>query len=271
MIPITISEKLLFSTVRIVSSNGGCGTGFFYNYSFDDIDVPVIFTNQHVVNYNQKEVVSFLLHTTTNGSEPDDKSIQIVFNTEWHFHPDKDLCFCFVNPLFQQIRNEIGKTVFYSPLREDLILNNEQSENLSAIEDVIMVGYPSGLWDVKNNLPLFRKGITASHPATNFNRDNIAVVDLACFPGSSGSPIFILNEGGYSDKQGNYILAPRILFLGILFEGPQQNAKGELIVENNPTKQTVTSLTPVMINLGYYIKAVEIFSFKDFVRKTLGK
>jgi hypothetical protein len=269
MKPISISERLLFSTVRLVSSNGGSGTGFFFNFAFDDIDVPVIFTNMHVVNYNTQEVVTFFLHTTSNGIEPDEQSIQINFRPDWIFHTDKDLCFCFVNPLFQQIKQATKKDVFYSPLREENILMPDQSNILSAIEDVIMVGYPNGLWDEKNNLPLYRKGITASHPATNFNRENIGAVDMACFPGSSGSPIFILNEGGYSDKNGNFILAPRVLFLGILFEGPQQNIKGELVVENIPTHQTVSSITPVMINIGYYIKAIEILSFKEFVGNTL--
>jgi len=269
MQPISISEKLLFSTVRLVSINGGSGTGFFFNYAFGEIDVPVIFTNKHVVNYNNQEEVTFFLHTTLNGVEPDEQSLQIQFKTDWFFHQDKDLCFCFVNPLFQQIKQATGKNVFYSPLREELILTSDQGSSLNAIEDVIMVGYPNGLWDEKNNLPLFRKGITASHPATNFNRENIGAVDMACFHGSSGSPIFILNEGGYSDKNGNFILASRIKFLGILFGGPQRNVKGELIVEEIPTKQTVTPFTPVMINLGYYIKAIEILSFKEFVESTL--
>ncbi len=269
MQPISISEKLLFSTVRLVSSDGGSGTGFFFNYAFGEIDVPVIFTNKHVVNYNNQEEVTFFLHTTSNGVEPDEQSLQIQFKTDWFFHQDKDLCFCFVNPLFQQIKQATGKNVFYSPLREEYILLPEQSNLLSAIEDVIMVGYPNGLWDEINNLPLFRKGITASHPATNFNRENIGAVDMACFPGSSGSPIFILNEGGFSDKNGNFILSSRLFFMGVLFEGPQKYIKGELVVENIPTQQTVTPFTPVMINLGYYIKAIEILTFKEFVESTL--
>jgi hypothetical protein len=26
-----------------------------------------------------------------------------------------------------------------------------------------MIGYPNGIWDAKNNLPVIRKGITATH------------------------------------------------------------------------------------------------------------
>lgn len=58
-----------------------------------------------------------------------------------------------------------------------------------------MLGYPIGLADARNNYPIFRKGYTAAHPAVDFNEDGIGLVDMACFPGSSGSPIYILNEG----------------------------------------------------------------------------
>lgn len=91
---------------------------------------------------------------------------------------------------------------------------------------------------------------------------------MACFPGSSGSPIFILNENGYTDKSGNsYLAGKRLILLGILFEGPQFNARGKLIIEKIPTQQNVSAITPMMINLGYYIKAAEILFFKSMIEK----
>lgn len=272
MKPQTTSEQMLFSTVRLVASNNSTGTGFFFNFAFNDNKiVPVIITNKHVVNNNQKEEVKFFLHTKS-GDAPDDEKINISFTTDWHFHPDQDLCFCFVAPLFQQIKNQKQKEIFHIPITENLIWDNTKLEELSAIEDVVMVGYPSGLWDQKNNLPLFRKGITSSHPATDFNNKNVGAVDMACFPGSSGSPIFVLNENGYTDKKGNsYLGGKRLIFLGVLFQGPQFNAKGELIIENIPTQQKVSAVTPMMINLGYYIKATEILAFKPEIEKLISK
>ena len=272
MKPQTTSEQMLFSTVRIVASNNSTGTGFFFNFTFkDNKTVPVIITNKHVVNNNQKEEVKFFLHTK-NSDTPDDEKINISFTTDWHFHPDQDLCFCFVAPLFKQIKDQKQKEIFYIPITENLIWDNTKLEELSAIEDVVMVGYPSGLWDQKNNLPLFRKGITSSHPATDFNDKNVGAVDMACFPGSSGSPIFVLNENGYTDKKGNsYLGGKRVIFLGILFQGPQFNAKGELIIESIPTQQKVSAITPMMINLGYYIKATEILTFKPEIEKLISQ
>ncbi len=270
--PQTISEQMLYSTVRLVASDESTGTGFFFNFTFDNNQVvPVIITNKHVINDNQKEEVEFFLHTK-NGDVPDDEKLNISFMPDWYFHPDKDLCFCFAGPLFQQIKQQKQKDVFFVPITEALIWDDSKLEELSAIEDVIMTGYPIGLWDQKNNLPLFRKGITSSHPAIDFNDKNIGVVDMACFPGSSGSPIFILNEHGYTDKKGNsYLDGKRLIFLGVLFEGPAFNAEGELIIENIPTQQKISSITPMMINLGYYIRAVEILSFKSVIEEIIKK
>ena len=272
MKPQTISEQMLYNTVRLQASNNSTGTGFFFNFTFDgNKTVPVIITNKHVVNDNQKEEVNFFLHAK-NGEIPDDEKLNITFKTDWHFHQDQDLCFCFVAPLFQQIKTAKQKDVFCIPITEELIWDNTKLEELSAIEDVIMVGYPQGLWDQKNNLPLFRKGITSSHPAIDFNNKNVGVVDMACFPGSSGSPIFILNENGYTDKKGSsYLGRKRFIFLGVLFQGPQFNAKGEIIIENIPTQQKISSITPMMINLGYYIKATEILAFKPEIGKLISQ
>jgi len=272
MKPQSTSEQMLYNTVRLTASNGSTGTGFFFNFIFDgDKIVPVIVTNKHVINNNQKEEVNFFLHAR-NGEMPDAEKLNIAFKTDWHFHQDQDLCFCLVAPLFQQIKDKMQKDIFFIPITEELIWDNSKLEELSAIEDVVMVGYPNGLWDQKNNLPLFRKGITSSHPAIDFNNKNIGAVDIACFPGSSGSPIFILNENGYTDKKGNsYLGGKRLIFLGILFQGPQFNVKGEMIIENIPTRQKASSLTPTMINLGYYIKATEILAFKAKIEEIMSQ
>lgn len=53
MIPVNISEQLMFNTVRLETKDGSSGTGFFFDFIFDDISVPILVTNKHVVNYNK--------------------------------------------------------------------------------------------------------------------------------------------------------------------------------------------------------------------------
>jgi len=269
MKPITISEQLMFNTIKLTAHDSSSGTGFFYHFNINDTIVPTIITNKHVVCNNSNETMTFRLHLS-NGENSTEESIDITWTTYWYFHPTHDLCFCFVNPLFEEVKLKTNKKVFYKNNDESIIGLQEKLDELSAIEELVMVGYPIGLWDSVNNLPIFRKGFTASHPAMDFNGKNIGLIDMACFPGSSGSPIYILNENGYSDKKGNtYLGAKRIIFLGILYSGPTFNVEGKLIVKDIPTKQTPMFQTTLMANLGYYIKANEILSFKNEIIKIL--
>lgn len=265
--PKTITEQLLFSTIRLQTSQG-IGTGFYFLFEMDSTKkVPVFITNKHVIN--NLDEVTFSLHFAEEG-QPSREVITITYKSDWKFHNKYDLAFTFTNPLFEQIKREYGKDIFLIPLTENLIWNNEKLENLSAVENVLMCGYPIGLYDEKNVLPLIRSGVTASHPATDFNGKKIGVVDMACFPGSSGSPILIVNEGSYTDKKKNAIvIGSRVIFLGILFSGPIYNSEGKIVIREIPTRQEVISLTPQMINLGYYIKSEVILDFKEKIRRII--
>ena len=270
MKPISISERMMFNTVRLVASDRSSGTGYFYNFVIDNKIVPVIITNKHVVNYNSNETMTFYLHLS-NGENESNESYQVTLTLNWIFHSKKDLCFCFVNPVFEFVKKQTGKDVFYIAIDETILPSQKMLEELSALEELVMVGYPIGLWDKNNNFPIFRKGYTASHPAIDFNESGIGLVDMACFPGSSGSPIYILNEGGYKDKVGNLNWGQsRIIFIGTLFSGPIYDATGKLVVTDIPTSnQVVESHTGIMVNLGYYIKSSEILEFKNIIKEIL--
>lgn len=270
MKPISISERMMFNTVRLVASDRSSGTGYFYNFVIDNKIVPVIITNKHVVNYNSNETMTFYLHLR-NGENESNESYQVTLTLNWIFHSKKDLCFCFVNPVFEFVKKQTGKDVFYIAIDETVLPSQKMLEELSALEELVMVGYPIGLWDKNNNFPIFRKGYTASHPAIDFNESGIGLVDMACFPGSSGSPIYILNEGGYKDKVGNLNWGQsRIIFIGTLFSGPIYDATGKLVVTDIPTSnQVVESHTGIMVNLGYYIKSSEILEFKNIIKEIL--
>jgi hypothetical protein len=38
---------------------------------------------------------------------------------------------------------------------QDMIPSEEVYKDLNAVEEILMIGYPNGLWDEINNLPLF--------------------------------------------------------------------------------------------------------------------
>jgi hypothetical protein len=266
--PQTKTEQLLFCTTRIETSSG-TGTGFFFRFQVDEEKgIDVLVTNKHVVA--NADEISFSVHIKENGI-PTNENILITHRAEWFDHPTLDLCCTLVNPLFMQFQAQTGKEIFYLPMPENLIWTHSDLTNLSAMEDVVMVGYPIGLWDEIHNLPLLRKGVTSTHPAIDFKGEKKGVIDAACFPGSSGSPICIINEGGYVDKNGTTNLGGgRFGLLGILFAGPIHNAQGEIIVQEIPTQQVASANTPMMINLGYYIKADQMLELKKVVFGHLG-
>lgn len=270
MKPESIAEQTLYNTVRLETLDGGSGTGFFFNFEIDGKSILMLVTNKHVVNNNPNETMRFELHLMGDDHGDSGENYLVTYQTQWLFHPTHDLCATFTKPLFDEVYRRTGKRVFCRINEENLICDEEHLKELDALESVLMVGYPRGLWDHLHNYPLFRKGFTASHPGYDFNERSIGVVDMACFQGSSGSPIFILDKNGYADKMGNqYWGKNRFILLGVLFQGPTIDINGDISIVDIPTQQRAIVQSRMMMNLGYYIKAYELLAFKPMLKKLI--
>jgi len=273
---LSISEQLTYSTVRIECElkTGGVstGTGFFFDFLEDkekNTHVPVVITNKHVVR-NAKKGKIIITKANEQGEPLDTQHFSVSFeNFEsfWKLHPDSDvdLCAMPIAPFINEA-NRKGEKLFYIPLTKELLPTEKHKEELSALEDVLMIGYPNGIWDEVNNMPILRKGSTATHPLNDYNGKKEVMIDIAAFPGSSGSPVLIFNEGGYRDKRGNtYMGINRIILLGVLYAGPQATAKGEIIMTPDFQKPTVISSIPN--NLGLIIKAERILELEELFKE----
>jgi hypothetical protein len=262
--PKSVSEHIMYSTARIVgkvpnSTNVKTGTGFFFNFPAEGGQLPVLITNKHVIEGTEK--LSFLVHTSTDpaAKAPNaNAEIQSVAS-DWIGHPNPkiDLCAVIVGPVLTAMQPLVP---FFRTLDPGLIKAEDELRNLDAVEQILMVGYPNGLWDAKNNFPLLRRGITASHPGLDFDVDGVAttVVDIACFPGSSGSPVLISNDGSFANKGGGLTVGGRLIFLGVLYSGPIFQPDGSIIIKNIPTMNVPVPVVNMMMNLGYIIKAKEV-------------
>lgn len=264
----SISEQLCYSTVRIEgqSANGAfTGSGFFFHFlEGENTCIPCVVTNRHVLE--DAQTISLLLTCHTSGGEECFERFNITdFQKAWIGHPDSnvDLGIVPISQLITHLRNQ-GKEPYYIPLNKQHIPSAEQISHLCAIEDIIMIGYPDGIWDKVNNRPIARKGITATHVKYDFNGKKEFLIDAACFPGSSGSPVFILNEGAYSTGEGGINLGKRLYFLGVLCAGPQHFARGKIIYSTIPSTSTA-----IPNNLGIVIKSEELLAFEDELRKIL--
>jgi hypothetical protein len=274
---LTISEKLSYSTVRIECKFNegivGTGTGFFFNFLENKEtgeQVPVIITNKHVINGALRGKIIFT-KSNENNSPLDTEHLSIDidnFGKSWIYHDDNEVDLC-VLPIANILlhfhsRNE---KIFYIPLNKELIPSKDVIDDMTALEEILTIGYPNGIWDTYNNKPILRRGITATHPKFDYCGRKEIMIDAACFPGSSGSPVFILNEGVYRTKNTPLSAGNRIIFLGVLYAGPQHNAKGEIEIVDVPTVQKQITISRIPNNLGLIIKSERILELETKILK----
>ena len=260
-------EMIITTTIRIEASSdsqSSTGTGFFYSISEHDKYIPMIITNRHVVQGMKKITIVFTLADQFNNSL--NKHIRYSIDNVTSgivFHPNKDIDLCAIT--LYDIINDIqsrGETIHTYYIDKTILANQELLNNLDAFEEIIMVGYPNGLWDKTNNKPIVRKGITATHPALNYNGKSEFLIDAACYPGSSGSPIFYLDKS-YKTEVGASHTGFKIFLLGILYSGPIN----QLFIKNMETGSILPYCAEQMINLGNIIKAENLLGIELEVKK----
>lgn len=119
-----------------------------------------------------------------------------------------------MGPLLNQL-NDSGRSAFFRSVGPELVPYSSTVSELAAMEDVVFIGYPSGLRDEKNATPLIRRGITSTPAWNDFEGLPTFLIDAGVFPGSSGSPVFILNQGAFATRSG-LTIGNRLLFLGVI-------------------------------------------------------
>jgi Trypsin-like peptidase domain len=272
-ITLTPSEQLTYSTVRIECARDddwpSVGTGFFFSFlAGGGTMVPALVTNRHVVR--GATAIRYYLHGRNADDEPDRAANLWVDQRDLEQtlipHPDDDvdLCVLLVGHALNTVM-EAGNKPFFVNLPRDMIPTDEELAALMAIEDVIMVGYPNGLWDHFNNMPVVRRGITATHPAKPYEGREEFMIDAACFAGSSGSPIFLFNDGSYPSRQGP-VVGRRMKLLGILRGGPHFTAGGDVRVVDVPTAKSLVVESRIPMNLGIAIRAKQLLDFEAPIR-----
>lgn len=234
-------------------------------------------TNKHVAD-NCEELQIVFSAPLPNGLPDPSKKIPVTIHISRPggiiLHPDPivDLCLIPIEHILAQFKAHVGWLPVFRRVELDHIPSQAEWDELHAIEEVIMIGAPNGIFDWHNNLPIARRGITATPPALNFQGRKEFLIDMACFGGSSGSPVFICNTAGFSTRQGNVNIGGiRVRLLGILWGGPVYKASGELVVNEIPTSTTVTPLTPMMLNLGYVIRSSALYDFIPLVKELFAK
>ncbi len=273
----TLAEKLLFTTLRIetrdASGNNGTGTGFVFAYANDSQQYPVIVTNKHVV----KDAVTGWLTLHIAGADGQPKlgssyRLEVPdFAKPWHGHPDAeiDVTVMPLAPVLDML-SKAGITPFLQWIDRNVTATPELISQLDALEDVVFIGYPNGIWDAKNFLPVSRRGTTATHIAVDFQGKKQFLLDASVFPGSSGSPVFLFNKGVFADRQGNTNLATRFAFLGVIAAVYFRQDINQITLVSAPTTGTPVALAKEMIDLGIVFKARTVIECIEHLLRTRG-
>lgn len=265
-------NQLLYSTLRIeaqLSNSISVGTGFIVLYEKGDVKYLFIVTNKHVVNgaFFGK---FFFTKSDDNGNPLIGQRFDINiadFDKIWFFHPGGiDIAIFPLVPVLQQIEKENQKVYFRSiPL--SLISTEKEEESLTALEEIIFIGYPNAIYDTKNLLPIIRKGTTATPVFVDYEGQPLFLIDASVFGGSSGSPVFIYNYGSFSTSEGNVVIGNRIYFIGVVSKVFFSENDGRIEFLEIPTTQIPLVKTKQFLNLGVVIKSrVIVETIEEFLR-----
>jgi hypothetical protein len=190
------------------------------------------------------------------------------FEAAWHGHPnaDVDIAVMPLDPVLRRLTSE-GKRAFFRFIDNRLIPTPEQARSLNALEEVTFIGYPNGIYDVTNLMPIVRRGITATPFLIDYGGEPKFLIDASVFPGSSGSPVFVANFGYFTNRDDRLMLGTRLLFLGVISEVAVREERGRIDFEPIPTQQVPIVRMDQMLNLSIVFKSSTVLeTIRDLLR-----
>lgn len=197
MTPKFFEECVFFSTARITSGqpSGGSsiGTGFLCRADLggDAGHVILLVSNKHVFQNPLGSLqFSFAKRDADGGAAIGESHSWSLpsFHSNYFAHPNPAVDLACIN-VSTYVHGGLGLFVQTIPID---MLSDFAEDSLLPGNEVWFVGYPDNRFDTKHNLPLLRRGYCASMPRIDFNGHPQFVIDAQVYPGSSGSPVFML-------------------------------------------------------------------------------
>lgn len=219
----TAAEQLFFTTAFLTARNAEItmlGTGFLYRIDSNQGAHLLLATNKHLMEGFTSLTVRFIRQDAEKNpllgtaSEFTITDLQI---SGWIGHPNEnvDVAVLNISPYLNAMA-AAGEPAFYKSVNENISLGVGLELELNALEEVTFIGYPAGIFDSHNFLPIARRGMTATPIEVDYRNQPAFVVDASVYQGSSGSPVFIVNFGWIIDRIGNMTMGNRIIFLGVI-------------------------------------------------------
>ena len=246
-----IFEQLLFTTVRIECFDyrgiPSCvGTGFFLQRQIEAGAYKIyLVSNRHVLDASVDSIkIQFVKARDGKPLIGDCEHISIERVSQMVIHPNVDLAILDCTALVARFPGNL----YFKAASYDSLASYDNPE-VNVADTVYYVGYPEGIYDALNGLPLLRTGTIASLPKADFDGLPQIVIDAQVFPGSSGSPVFSILDGS-------------VKLVGII---TQSFIKKETLKHSHSEEKHLTE-TP--LGLGVVIKATCI---KEIIDDILGE
>ncbi|MEV7671571.1 serine protease [Streptomyces sp. NPDC088752] len=230
MIPDSTMKQIFLSAIRIEVEKDdedfpySEGTGFIHNVVSDKGNFPALVTNWHVISNAKK--IEFSFHASKQGAADLGKkcsvSLESPFNQHANLrpirHPDTDVDLA-VLPIGWALNGlkARGFDPFTVHIDSGIYPSVEVANEIDPGETVIFVGFPDGRYDTQHNTPILRSGIAATPVSLDWCGRPQFLVDASVFPGSSGSPVFLVQHPPY--RAGGTIFLDgdtRVFFLGVM-------------------------------------------------------
>lgn len=264
----TLVQHLDRCTVRLECDSGAVGTGFFFAAGTDGGPptegkpfAPFVITNKHVIDGATS--IKFVLSAKDPTGQVRHVPFQLPTSAlDITTHPSGiDLASLRIASAMTTLEEQ-SLLPEMTWLDASVIPSPAAFAELPPLSDVVLVGYPTGLWDHTNNRPIFRRGITATTPHVRWQGRDEFLVDAAVYGGSGGSPVFVYNEGSFPTP-GGIVLGSRLLLIGVNRAVYVHDTTGRLEAIPSSSEFSVQPVTGIPNNLGIAIAANQIKALID--------
>lgn len=193
----------------------GHGTGFFWGYGSGNICVV---TALHVLAGLPSGCIQITLPVSRQPPGPLQRvplsiSKDQLLSGRLFAVPDCDIAAIRIDGL--PVALPPGSMLCMSVLTSEVIPTGPVLSSLVFPERIMSLGFPIMKGFDDDDEPVLRDGTTSRPVGAAFEKQ-AGILDMPTFPGCSGSPVFIYNDGFVRTKQGTSIGAGRFLFLGVL-------------------------------------------------------
>jgi len=238
-------DRLLLSTVRLRtrSSNNEIydASAFIFIYQMEESDFPFLVTTSSAVQRSTIGSMSFFQQIDGEFALGKPHVLDIDNFSKLWYSQDEIAHNVAITPFlpFAKHLKKMGVSIVTQGITDQHLPINKNYFELAFNKLLYYVGYPIGLWDHKNNLPIVRSAAIASLPMVNYQGYAQLLLNTTVLPGSEGSPIF---ESSFDERS-------QPLLLGLLAQPTSLSNDNTNMGNANRTDMGVMIKTDYIISL----------------------